>query len=209
MVNWGLVATLGIAGAAVAGIVVFRDRIVSGVTSAGFTAGQTAGAIPSSIAGGIQSGLNPLRTILGQPQANIPTYNYKPPTVVTSNPAVQAAQYPQAQVTAPAPALPTVPTPLTSNFRPNPSSSSTRRYAASRNSRYVAGSQTQTAVYQRTNPSTGRVQTRVSSTPGVSAYYAGTPTRRTTIHFSPTNKVTTQLSQAAINTYRKYGVKLT
>ena len=96
MVNWGLVATLGIAGAAVAGIVVFRDRIVSGVTSAGFTAGQTAGAIPSSIAGGIQSGLNPLRTILGQPEANVPTYNYRPP-VINSNPAVQAAQYPQAQ----------------------------------------------------------------------------------------------------------------
>ena len=51
MVNWGSVATLGIAGAAVAGIVIFRDRIVSGATSAGFTAGQTAGAIPSSIAG--------------------------------------------------------------------------------------------------------------------------------------------------------------
>ena len=206
MVNWGLVAGLGVTGAAIAGIVLYRDKIISGVTGAGFTAGQSIGAIPSSIAGGLQSGLNPLRTILGQPQAQVPTYNYQAPKINT-NPAVQAAT--QQQLTAPAPALPTVPTPLTSGFTPNPSSSSTRRYAASRNSRYVAGSQTQTAVYQRTNPSTGRVTTKVSSTPGVSAYYAGTPTRRTTIHFSPTNKVTTQLSQAAINTYRKYGVKLT
>ena len=195
MVNWGLVATLGIAGAAVAGIVVFRDRIVSGVTSAGFTAGQTAGAIPSSIAGGIQSGLNPLRTILGQPEANVPTYNYRPP-VINSNPAVQAAQYPQAQVTAPA-----------YQYKPNPSSASTRRYAASRGSSYVAGSQTQRLVTQTRNPSTGRVTTKVSSTPGVSAYYAGTPTARVTI-VRANSRTTTQLSQAAINTYRRLGVKV-
>ena len=207
MVNWGLVATLGIAGAAIAGIVVFRDRIVSGVTSAGFTAGQTAGAIPSSIAGGIQSGLNPLRQILGQPTVTPPTYTYSPPVINTqtpvSNPAIAQAQQQQLTSVPPVP----VPEPKPLTYRPNPSSASTRRYAASRNSRYVAGSQTQRLVTQTRNPTTGRVTTRTSSTPGVSAYYAGTPTARVTI-VRKNSRTTTQLSQAAINTYRRLGVKI-
>lgn len=197
---------MGVAAAAVAGIVYYRDQIITGVTGAGYTAGQTLGAIPSSLAGGVNSGLNPLRQIIGQPPAPPTTYNYQPP-VITTNPAIQAAQ--QQQV-APQPALqtPRVPTPLTSGFVPNPSTPATRAASRSRGSRYVAGGNPQTLVSQRTNPSTGRVETKVSTSP-ISAYYAGTPTRRTTIHFSPTNKVTTQLSQAAINTYKKYGVKLT
>ena len=207
LTRWGLIAGLAAAGALVAAIVYYRDHIIQGVTGAGFTAGQSIGAIPSSLAGGLQSGLNPLREVLGQAPAPVPTYTYAPP-VINSNPAIQAAQ-PQ-QLTAVAPALPTprVPVPLTSGFVPNPSTPATRSASRSRNSRYVAGGNPQTLVSQRTNPVTGRVQTKVSTSP-ISAYYAGTPTRRTTIHFSPTNKVTTQLSKAAIDTYRKYGVKLT
>ena len=208
MVNWGLIATLGIAGAAVAGIVVFRDQIIGGVTKAGFSAGQTAGAIPSSIAGGIQSGLNPLRQILGQPTVNPPTYTYSPPVINTrppaSNPAIAQAQ----QLTSVAPVP--LPTAKTLTFRPNPSSRSTRSAAAARNSRYVAGSQTQRLVTQRRNPTTGRVSTTTSSTPGVSAYYAGTPTARVTIHSRSGNtRTTTQLSAAAISHYRRLGVKVT
>ena len=202
MVNWGLIAGLGVTGAAIAGIVLYRDKIISGVTGAGFTAGQSIGAIPSSIAGGLQSGLNPLRTILGQPQASVPTYNYQAPRINT-NPAVVAAQ--QQQLTAPAPVIPT---PSSFQYTPNPSSASTRRAASSRGSSYVAGSQTQRIVTQTRNPSTGRVTTKVSSTPGVSAYYAGTPTARSTINLG-NQKITTQLSQAAISYYRKRGVKVT
>ena len=206
MVNWGLVATLGIAGAAVAGIVIFRDRIVSGVTSAGFTAGQTAGAIPSSIAGGLQSGLNPLRQVLGQPTVNPPTYTYTPPIINTQvpNPAIAQAQ----QLTS----IPPAPVPSAFTYTPNPSSPATRAAARRRSSssspRYVAGSQTQTLVKQTTNPATGRVSTSVSRTPGVSAYYAGTPTARSTINFGKTS-YTTQLSRAAINYYKSRGVKVT
>ena len=201
LVNWGLIAGIGAAAAAVAGIVYYRDKIVSGVTGAGFTAGQSIGAIPSSIAGGLQSGLNPLREVLGQPQASVPTYNYRPP-VINTNPAVQAAT--QQQLTAVAP----VPLPAPAfQYKANPSSQSTRSYAASRGSSRAAGSQTQTLVKQTTQPS-GRVKTTVSSTPGVSAYYAGTPTARSTINFGKT-KVTTQLSQAAISYYKSRGVSVT
>ena len=191
------------AAAAVAGIVYYRDQIVTGVTGAGYTAGQTLGAIPSSLAGGVQSGLNPLRQILGQPPAPPTQYNYQPP-VITTNPAIQAAQ--QQQLTTPAPV--TLPPPAPAfQYKPNPSSKSTRSYAASRNSKYVAGSQTQRLVTQTRNPTTGRVTTKSSSTPGVSAYYAGTPTARVTI-VRANSRTTTQLSQAAINTYRKLGVKV-
>lgn len=193
------------AAAAVVGIVAYREKIVSGVTGAGFTAGQSLGAIPSSIAGGIQSGLNPLREIIGQPAATVPEYNYRPP-VINTNPAIQAAT--QQQLTAPVPALPT---PSSFQYTANPSSPSTRSYAASRSpsrsTRYAAGSQTQTLVKQTTQPS-GRVKTTVSSTPGVSAYYAGTPTTRATINYGK-QKITTQLSAAAISYYKSRGVKVT
>ena len=203
LTRWGLIAGLAAAGALVAGIVYYRDHIIQGVTGAGFTAGQSIGAIPSSLAGGLQSGLNPLREVLGQAPAPVPTYNYAPP-VINSNPAVQAAQ-PQ-QLTAIAP--PPLPAPAPFNYKPNPSSSSTRSYASSRGSSRPAGSQTQRLVTQTRNPSTGRVTTKVSSTPGVSAYYAGTSTARSTIHLK-NQKITTQLSKAAINRYKQLGVKVT
>ena len=205
LVNWKLLAGLGIAVAGAAGILYYREKIVGGAAGAAYTAGQAVGAIPSGLAGGINDGLNPIRQILGQPTVNPPTYQYRTPQFLAPEPSPLLQQQapplptPAMQVVAPAPQF---------NYKPNPSSKSTRSYAASRNSKYVAGSTPQTLVSQRTNPRTGRVETKVSTSP-ISAYYAGTKVARSTIHFSPTNKVTTQLSKAAIDTYKKYGVKVT
>ena len=123
LTRWGLIAGLAAAGALVAGIVYYRDHIIQGVTGAGFTAGQSIGAIPSSLAGGLQSGLNPLREVLGQAPAPVPTYNYNPP-VINSNPAIQAAQ-PQ-QLTSIAPPPPPAPTSRIVTQFPRTSSSRAR-----------------------------------------------------------------------------------
>ena len=160
MVNWKLLAGIGIAAAGAAGILYYRNQIVGGAAGAAYTAGQAVGAIPSGLAGGVNDGLNPIRQILGQPTVNPPTYQYRTPQFLAPTPSPTLSQAPPPlptpalQVVAPAPK----PKPIVQRLsvvypsgRSSSSSSTVRAYPKSTPSntytlKYKSGAQVRTQL---------------------------------------------------------------